>query len=601
MFELEEIMAQDETQLVRGGSYMFHPAGSLPQFTAEESSEDARAIQEAARDFMNGEIMPRDEEIDHLDLALSRELMAKAGELGILGIEIPEAYGGLDLDKKTALLVLEEMAKQASFSTTYTAHTSIGTLPIVYFGNHEQKAKYLPRLASGEWVAAYALTEAGSGSDALGAKATAVLDEGHWVLNGTKAWITNAGFADLFVVFAKINGTHLSAFIVERTDPGFSTGAEEKKMGIKGSSTRTVILENCRIPEDRLLGGKGKGARIALGILNVGRFKLGASSVGSGKRVLEYTLKYTAERTQFGKPINAFGLVRQKLANMAVRIFVGESMSFRTIGYLDEALARTSWDSETGGADKMKAIDEYAVEASISKVWGSEALFFVADEAVQAYGGYGFSAEYPPEKALRDCRINRIFEGTNEINRLLIAGTLLKRAMKGELPLMQFGQQVAKEISNPPKAESFTGPLARLKHGVELSKRQCMLAAGLAVQVLGQKLIDNQEVMARMSNMLMEIYAMESAVVRAERMVESGHRWAAIARDMTELYVNESWHKVHGDARMLCADVVEGEALRHALAGVKAFTEFHPTSSARLRGRIASELIQKGIYPIEVA
>ena len=594
-------MALNETQLVRGGSFMFHPAGSLPQFIAEENGEDTLAIAGAARDFMNGEVMPRDEEIDHLDLELTRDLLAKAGDLGILGMEIPEAYGGLDLDKKTALLVLEEMAKQASFSTSYTAHTSIGTMPIVYFGNPEQKAKYLPKLATGEWCAAYALTEAGSGSDALGAKATAVLEDGHWVLNGTKAWITNAGFADVFVIFAKINGSHLSAFIVEKTDPGISTGAEEKKMGIKGSSTRTVILENCRIPEDRLLGGKGKGARIALGILNVGRFKLGASSVGAGKRVLEYTLKYAGERTQFGKPLHAFGLIQQKLANMAVRIFVGESMSFRTIGYLDDALARTSWDSETGGADKMKAIDEYAMEASMSKVWGSEALFTTADDAVQSFGGAGFSAEYPAEKIYRDCRINRIFEGTNEINRLLIAGTLLKRAMKGDLPLMQFGQQVAKEIANPIKADTFTGPLARLKHGVELSKRQCMLAAGLAVQVLGQKLIDNQEVMARMSNMLMEIYAMESAVVRAERMVESGHRWAAIARDMTELYVNESWHKVHGDARMLCADVVEGEALRHALAGVKAFTEFHPTSSARLRGRIASELIQKGIYPIEVA
>jgi alkylation response protein AidB-like acyl-CoA dehydrogenase len=499
------------------------------------------------------------------------------------------------------MLVLEEMSKQGSFAVTYSANTGIGTLPIVYFGTEAQKRTYLPKLASGEWLAAYALTEAGSGSDAMGAKATAVLDGDSWVLNGTKMWITNAGFADVFIIFAKVDGQQFSAFIVEKTDPGISTGAEEKKLGIKGSSTRTVILENCRIPKDRLLGEVGKGHKIAFGILNIGRFKLGVGSQGGMKRILEYAIKYTSERQQFGKPINSFGLIQQKLADMATKIFVCEAMNFRTVGYIDEALHNTSWDSPTAGADKMAAIDEYTIECSISKVWASEALFFVADEAVQAYGGYGFSAEYPPEKALRDCRINRIFEGTNEINRLLIAGTLLKRAMKGELPLMQFGQQVAKEISNPIKPETFTGPLARLKHGVELSKRQCMLAAGLAVQVLGQKLIDNQEVMARMSNMLMEIYAMESAVVRAERMVEAGHRWAAIARDITELYVNESWHKVHGDARMLCADVVEGEALRHALAGVKAFTEFHPTSSARLRGRIASELIQKGIYPIEVA
>jgi alkylation response protein AidB-like acyl-CoA dehydrogenase len=594
-------MSTPAIEQVKGGSFLMNPVGAMPQFTPEEFGDDAKEFARAAKDFIEGEVLPRDEEIDKLDLPLTVSLMKKAGELGLLGLEVPEAYDGMDVDKRTAMLVLEEMSKQGSFAVSYSANTGIGTLPIVYFGTEAQKQAYLPKLATGEWLAAYALTEAGSGSDALGAKATAVLDGDTWVLNGSKMWITNAGFADVFVIFAKVDGQHFSAFIVEKTDPGISTGAEEKKMGIKGSSTRMVILENCRIPKDRLLGELGKGHKIAFGILNVGRFKLGVGSQGGMKRILEYTIKYTSEREQFGKPINSFGLIQQKLADMATKIFVCEALNFRTIGYLDDALHATSWDSPTAGADKMAAIDEYAIECSISKVWGSEALFFVADEAVQAFGGYGFSAEYPPEKAERDCRINRIFEGTNEINRLLIAGTLLKRAMKGELPLMQFGQQVAKEISNPIKAESFAGPLARLKHGVELSKRQCMLAAGLAVQVLGQKLVDNQEVMARMSDMLMEIYAMESAVVRAERMLESGHRWAQIARDMTELYVNESWHKVHGNARMLCADVVEGEALRHALAGVKAFAEFHPTSSARLRGRIASELIQKGIYPIEVA
>jgi alkylation response protein AidB-like acyl-CoA dehydrogenase len=586
---------------VKGGSFLLTPIGAMPQFVPEDFSDESKEFARAAKDFIQGEVLPQDEAIDKLDLPLTVALMKKAGELGLLGLDIPEAYDGMDVDKCTAMLVLEEMSKQGSFAVTFSANTGIGTLPIVYFGTPAQKQAYLPKLGTGEWLAAYALTEAGSGSDAMGAKASAVLDGDSWVLNGTKMWITNAGFADVFIIFAKVDGQQFSAFIVEKTDPGISTGLEEKKLGIKGSSTRTVILENCRIPKDRLLGEVGKGHKIAFGILNIGRFKLGVGSQGGMKRILEYTIRYTTERQQFGKSINSFGLIQQKLADMATKIFVCEALNFRTVGYIDEALGATSWDSPTAGADKMAAIDEFTIECSISKVWGSEALFFVADEAVQAYGGYGFSAEYPPEKALRDCRINRIFEGTNEINRLLIAGTLLKRAMKGELPLMQFGQQVAKEISNPIKAEAFTGPLARLKHGVELSKRQCMLAAGLAVQVLGQKLVDNQEVMARMSDMLMEIYAMESAVVRAERMLETGHRWAQIARDMTELYVNESWHKVHGNARMLCADVVEGEALRHALAGVKAFTEFHPTSSARLRGRIASELIQRGIYPIEVA
>ena len=580
-------MAQDENQLVRGGSFMFHPAGSLSQFTPEENGEDAIAIAGAARDFMNGEVMPRDEEIDHLDLQLTRDLLAKAGDLGILALEIPEAYGGLDLDKKTALLVLEEMAKQASFSTSYTAHTSIGTMPIVYFGTHEQKAKYLPKLASGEWCAAYALTEAGSGSDALGAKATAVLQEGHWVLNGTKAWITNAGFADVFVIFAKINGSHLSAFIVEKTDPGISTGAEEKKMGIKGSSTRTVILENCRIPEDRLLGGKGKGARIALGILNVGRFKLGASSVGAGKRVLEYTLKYAGERTQFGKPLTAFGLVQQKLANMAVRIFVGESMSFRTIGYLDESLARTSWDSETGGADKMKAIDEYAVEASMSKVWGSEALFATADDAVQTFGGAGFSAEYPAEKIYRDCRINRIFEGTNEINRLLIAGTFLKRCGGGDgLPL----------------AESAAAPLDLpedvLLRIVALSKARALKVIALAQASRGPKILDNQEAAARISNLLVEIYAMESAVVRAQKMAEAGHRWAGLARDLAMVYIQEAWNRVQSEARMLAAELASDAVLDALVADLLAMQAPAPVALSSLRQSISQALVDLGRYPL---
>ena len=580
-------MALDETQLVRGGSFMFHPAGSLPQFTPEESSEDARAIQEAARDFMNGEVIPRDEAIDHLDLKLTRELLAKAGELGILGLEIPEAYGGLDLDKKTALLVLEEMAKQASFSTSYTAHTSIGTMPIVYFGTPEQKAKYLPRLASGEWCSAYALTEAGSGSDALGAKATAVLADGHWVLNGTKAWITNAGFADVFVVFAKVNGSHLSAFIVEKTDPGISTGAEEKKMGIKGSSTRTLILDNCRIPEDRLLGGKGKGARIAFGILNVGRFKLGASSVGAGKRVLEYTLKYAGERTQFGKPLTAFGLIQQKLANMAVRIFVGEAMSFRTIGYLDDALAQTSWDSETGGADKMKAIDEYAVEASMSKVWGSEALFTTADDAVQTFGGAGFSAEYPAEKIYRDCRINRIFEGTNEINRLLIAGTFLKRCGgTGGLPL---------ETST---ATELVLPEDSLFRTVALAKARALKVIVKAQGDRGPKILENQEAAARISNLLIELYAMESAVVRAKKMAAAGHRWAALARDLAEVYAQEAWNRVQGDARMLAAELAADAELDALVADLLAMHAPAPVALSTLRQRIAQTLADQGGYPI---
>ncbi|HEX4845280.1 MAG TPA: acyl-CoA dehydrogenase family protein, partial [Geothrix sp.] len=406
-------------------------------------------------------------------------------------------------------------------------------------------------------------------------------------LNGTKAWITNAGFADVFVIFAKINGSHLSAFIVEKTDPGISTGAEEKKMGIKGSSTRTVILENCRIPEDRLLGGKGKGARIALGILNVGRFKLGASSVGAGKRVLEYTLKYAGERTQFGKPLTAFGLIQQKLANMAVRIFVGESMSFRTIGYLDEALDRTSWESETGGADKMKAIDEYAMEASMSKVWGSEALFATADEAVQAFGGAGFSAEYPAEKIYRDCRINRIFEGTNEINRLLIAGTFLKRCGGTDgHPLAAAG------------AAALQLPEDSLQATVALAKARALKVIALAQAEHGPKILDNQEAAAHISNLLLELYAMESAVVRAGKMAASGHRWAGLARDMAEVYAQEAWNRVQSEARMLAGELASGAALDALMAELLAMQAPAPLPLSALRNRIAQALIDQGRYPI---
>ena len=496
-----------------GGSFLLAPVGSQPQFTPEDLSDEAKSIGEAARDFMVGEVLPKDSVIDQLDLDLTRELLAKAGELGLLSIEIPEAYEGMDLDKKTTLVLLEEVGKQASFSVTYGAHTGIGTLPIVYFGSPEQKAKYLPLLASGQKLAAYALTEAGSGSDAMGAKTTAVLDGDEWVLNGSKMWITNAGFADVFVVFAKVDGRKFSAFIVEKGDPGFSTGAEEHKLGIKGSSTRGLTLDNCRIPKDRLLGEVGRGHRIAFGILNIGRFKLGAGCTGTAKVVLDYTLKYTGERQQFGKPLHAFGLIQQKLADMATRIFIGEAMNFRTIGYVDGRMQEVHWDEPDAAKRKLEIMDEYSMEASIAKVWGSEALFATADDALQCFGGYGFSSEYPPEKIYRDNRINRIFEGTNEINRMIIAGALYKKAGNGTLP-------IARSAADAPAKAGFAGPLAGARHAVELAKRLCGYSAAAALEVCGQKLIENQEASARVADMLTEIYAMECGVVRAAMMTE---------------------------------------------------------------------------------
>jgi len=583
-----EVLTSDK---IFGGSFLLAPIGSQPQFTPEALSDEAKAIGEAARDFMLGEVIPADSALDQLDIPLTKELLLKAGELGLLSIEIPEAFDGMDLDKKTTLVLLEEVGKQASFSVTYGAHTGIGTLPIVYFGTPEQKAKYLPLLGSGQKLAAYALTEAGSGSDAMGAKTTAVLDGDHWVLNGSKMWITNAGFADVFVVFAKVDGRKFSAFIVEKEDPGFSTGLEEHKLGIKGSSTRALVLDNCRIPKDRLLGEVGRGHRIAFGILTIGRFKLGAGCTGTAKVVLEYTIKYTGERHQFGKPLNAFGLIQAKLADMTTRVFVAEAMNFRTIAYIADRMQEVGWDQPDAAKRKLEIMDEFTMEASISKVWGSEALFATADDAVQAFGGYGFSSEYPPEKIYRDNRINRIFEGTNEINRLIIAGTLFKKASSGALVL-------PKDTAAVPEAAGFTGPLAASRLAVELAKRLCCYTAATALDVCGQKLIENQEASARVADMLTEIYAMECGVVRAGMMTEAGHHWAALARDCADAYVNESWHKVQTNARMLLAEVLEGQALEGALAALGAFAGFVPQSSSRLRDRIAAQVIEKGSYPI---
>ena len=577
-------------ETIFGGSFLLAPIGSQTQFTPEELSEDAQAIGQAAREFVEGEVIPRDAEIDKLDLELSKELLRKAGELGLLSLEIPETYDGMDLDKLSGLLVLEELGRQASFSVSYGAHTGIGTLPIVYFGSEAQKAKYLPKLGSGELLAAYALTEPGAGSDAMNAKTVAILDGDTWVLNGSKMWITNAGFADVFVVFAKVDGRKFTAFIVEKDDPGFAIAAEEHKLGIKGSSTRALSFDNCRIPKDRLLGEIGKGHRIAFGILAIGRFKLGAGCNGIAKEVLKYTLKYTSERMQFNKSINNFGLIRRYLADMGVRIFVAESMNFRTIGYINEGMHAAHWDQPDAAKKKMDIMDEFQMEASIMKVWDSEALGFIADDAVQCFGGYGFSAEYPPEKIYRDNRINRLFEGTNEINRLIIAGQIFKKVSNGTLPLR-------KDTADLPPLGS--GPLAKAEQAVELAKRQAHYAIAACLEITGQKLIENQEAAARAADMVTEIYTMESALVRATKMLAAGHRWANLAKDCAEVHANEGCGKVQNYARLLLAEVLEADALAKAIADLKAFDLYIPVAGAKLRDAIATQLIEKGGYPIE--
>ena len=515
---------------ISGGSFLLEERTTDEVFTPEDFTEQHGLIAQTAEEFAVNEIVPNIEKMEHKDFSVTRELLKKAGELGLSSVEIPEAYGGLEMDKVTAAVIADHIAKYAGFATTWGGHTGIGTLPIVYFGTEEQKKKYLPRLAAGEIVGAYALSEASSGSDALNCRASARLsaDGKHYTLNGEKMWITNAGFADLFTVFAKVDGEKFTAFLVEKSFPGFSIGGEEHKMGIRGSSTCPVILNDCKVPVENVLGEIGKGHVIAFNILNVGRFKLGAMCLGGARVSLENAVGYARQRKAFGKVIADFGLVREKLANMATLIYVGESLVYRTVGMMDVALAEVDKSGADAAKETRKAIEEYAVECSIIKVWGSEIIDYVVDETVQIYGGYGFVEEYPAERAYRDARINRIFEGTNEINRLIITGFLLKRAMSGQLALLPAIKQLMAEVlAGPSLGEEFEGPLAEERKLVASAKKLGLFAAGAATQKYMQAIQEEQEVMGAIADMVMEIYAMESAVLRAQKMVERGGEAAA--------------------------------------------------------------------------
>src|SRR5438309_274350 len=547
---------------ISGGSFLLETRRPEEVFTPEDFSEQHLLIGQTAEEFAVNEIVPNIEKIEHKDFSVTRDLLKKAGELGLSSVEIPEAYGGLEMDKVTAAVIADHIAKYAGFATTWGGHTGIGTLPLVYFGTEEQKKKYLPRLASGEIVGAYALSESTSGSDAMNCRTRATLspDGKHYILNGEKMWITNAGFADLFTVFAKVNGEKFSAFLVERTFPGFSVGAEEHKMGIRGSSTCPIILNDCKVPVENLLGEIGKGHVIAFNILNVGRFKLGAMCVGGARVALENAIAYAKQRKAFGKVIADFGLVREKIANMAVGIYAGETMVYRTVGMMDNALSEIDKSSASAAAEIRKAIEEYAVECSIIKVWGSEMVDYVVDETVQIYGGYGFVEEYPAERAYRDARINRIFEGTNEINRLIITGFLLKRAMSGQLPLMPAIKKLMDEVlSGPSMTEELEGPLVEERKLVANAKKLGLFAAGAATQKYMQAIQDQQEVMGAIADMVIETYAMESTVLRAQKIVENnGEAAAALPIAMTQVYLSEAMGKVEAAARKIIAAVADG-------------------------------------------
>jgi butyryl-CoA dehydrogenase len=590
---------------ISGGSFLLEERQTADVFTPEDFSDQHQMIGQTTEEFATNEILPQAEKIEHKDFSISRDLLKKAGDLGLSGVEIPEAYGGLEMDKVTAAIIADHMAKYAGFATTWGAHSGIGLLPIVYFGTEEQKKKYLPRLAAGEIVGAYALSEATSGSDALNCRARAVLspDGKHYLLNGEKMWITNAGFADLFTVFAKIDGEKFSAFLVERTFPGFSVGAEEHKMGIRGSSTCPIILNDCKVPVENLLGDIGKGATIAFNILNVGRFKLGAMSVGGAKVSIESAVAYAKQRKAFGKTISDFGLIREKIANMATLIYVGESAVYRTVGMMDALLSEidsTSSDAAAVAKERRKAIEEYAVECSILKVWGSEMIDYVVDETLQIYAGYGFVEEYPAERAYRDARINRIFEGTNEINRLIITGFLLKRAMTGQLPLMPAIKKLMDEVlSGPSVGEEIEGPLAEERKLVAQAKKLGLFVAGSATQKYMQSIQDQQEVMGAIADMTIEIYAMESAVLRAQKMVEQkGEASAALPIAMTQVYLTQALDKIETAAKKVIADVAEGDMLKTQLAIVRRLSKREPFNTIALRQQIAQKTIEAGKYTL---
>jgi alkylation response protein AidB-like acyl-CoA dehydrogenase len=587
---------------IAGGNFLLAEAKPEEVFTPEDFNEQHQLIQQTAEEFAVKEIVPVADRIEQKEWSLSRELLQKAGELGLTSVDIPEEYGGLEMDKVSSAIIADRIARSGSFTVSFGGHAGIGTLPIVYFGTEEQKKKYLPNLATGEMIGAYALSESSSGSDAMNARTKAVLspDGKHYILNGEKMWITNAHFADVFIVFAKIDGEKFTAFIVEKDFPGFSVGNEEHKMGIRGSSTAPLILNDCQVPVDNLLGEIGKGATIAFNILNIGRFKLGAHAVGGSRAAITTSVKWAKERKAFGKTIADFGLIREKIAQMVVGVYVGEAMVYRTVGMMDVALGEI--DKKAADAAKLirNSIEEYAVECSILKVWGSELLDKVVDEQVQIYGGYGFVEEYPAERAYRDSRVNRIFEGTNEINRLIITGWLMKRAMSGQLALMPAIKKLMDEImSGPLQTEDVEGALAEERKIVANAKKIALFTAGAASQKYMQKLVDHQEVMGAIADIVIETYAMDCALARTLKMVAAqGEAAAKLPMAMTQVYIAKAMATIEAAARRIIADVAEGDMLRTQMAILRRLTKSEPANVIGLQDAIAARTLEAGKYTL---
>jgi alkylation response protein AidB-like acyl-CoA dehydrogenase len=599
--DLEETMSAvaEQKKLIKGGAFLIEERTPEEIFTPEDFTEEHRMIAETTRQFVDNEVVTRIDELEKHDWKLSRELVAKAADLGLIGANIPEEYGGLGLDQTSGALIGENIGRSASFATTLGAESGIGLLPIVYFATDAAKQKYLPKIAAGELITAYALTEAGSGSDAMAAKATARLsDDGkEYILNGEKMWITNGGFADIFIVFAKVDGDKFSAFIVER-QPGLTSGAEEHKMGIKGSSTTALVLSDVRTPVENLLGEVGKGHKIAFNVLNIGRFKLGAMCCGGMKLMVHESVRYANERHQFGKSISSFGAIKAKLAEQAIRTWVGESMIYRTLGMIEAGVGAV--DSKDMDA-RLRAIEEYAAECSIIKVALSEYCDFVVDEMVQIYGGYGYSADYPAERAYRDSRINRIFEGTNEINRMLIPGRLMKSALSGNLALLPAAQALMDEVLSPQMAgfDDDDSLLAAEQKLTTNAKKVALMTLGTAAQKYMMKLGDQQEILMGIADIIMDTYAMETAILRARKLAASqGENAAERYLDMTRVFCNDAVQRIESKAKNTLAGMSEGDELRTLLAALRRFTKLQPLNTIAARQRIADDLIaaNKWIY-----
>jgi alkylation response protein AidB-like acyl-CoA dehydrogenase len=582
---------------VKGGEFLISESDATAVFTPEDFTEEHRMIGETCRQYIDNEVVPNLPVLEGHAWEVARDLLKKAGDLGLLGANIPEEYGGMALDQTSGVIIAEMVGRGSGFGSTYGAQTSIGLLPILYWGSEEMKKKWIPRIISGQAVSAYCLTESGSGSDALGAKCIAKLssDGTHYVLNGEKMWITNGGFADVFIVFAKVDGEKekFSAFLVERSE-ACRPGNEEHKLGIKSSSTTAVILSDAKVPVENLIGSVGDGAKIAFNVLNVGRFKLGASVTGGAKQAVHEAIRYANERHQFGKPISSFGAIKHKLAEMAIRTWVSESITYRTVGMID-ALIGDGADGER----KLKSIEEYAVESSINKVYCSEVLDFVVDEMVQVFGGYGYSADYPAERAYRDSRINRIFEGTNEINRMLVPGMLIKRAMKGQLPLLQAAKALQDEILSPQMSmDEEDGILTAEFKLAQNAKKVALMVLGTAAQKYMAALSEQQEILIECADIIMEAYAMETVILRARKNASSkGLEASSNHIDMASVFCNDASQRVEMSARNAIAAICEGDEMKTLLVALKRFTKnSSPINTVAARQRIAGALIAANAY-----